>query len=48
MRARVAKYHPRTTFHTASEYEFSEVRGEFIADSLPLASVVVLYNFRRG
>ena len=27
MRARVAKYPPRTTFHTASEEEFSEVRG---------------------
>jgi hypothetical protein len=25
MRARVAKYPPRTTFHTASEGEFSEV-----------------------
>src|SRR5215218_2341730 len=25
MRARVAKHHPRTTFHTASEGEFSEV-----------------------
>jgi hypothetical protein len=26
MRARVAKYPPKTTFHTASEEEFSEVR----------------------
>src|ERR687889_545381 len=26
MRARVAKYPPRTTFHTASKEEFSEVR----------------------
>src|SRR5919112_2195007 len=52
MRARVAKYPPRTTFHTASEGEFSEVPerrgsgklaspGTFIADSSALARVLV-------
>jgi hypothetical protein len=31
MRARVAKYPPRTTFHTVSEEEFCELRlSEFL------------------
>ena len=32
MRARVAKYPPRTTFHTASEEAFSETRRSEIID----------------
>src|SRR5215217_4656232 len=38
MHARVAKYHPRSTFHTASEVKFSEVRRHGVLRSSLRAS----------
>ena len=40
MRARVAKYHPRTTFHTASEEEFSEVRSSKVECEVAARAIV--------